>query len=99
MLARSFDAVLDRPALIGGRIVDPVERISEILFGLIMALTCTGTISVATPDRFQIRTMLIAALGRNLAWGMGVLRNIDQLSRTLAEQPHADCEARLQIPS
>jgi hypothetical protein len=52
------------------RVLEPVERISEILFGLIMALTVTGAVSVATADRFQIRTMLIAALGCNLAWGI-----------------------------
>ena len=52
------------------RVLEPVERLSEILFGLIMALTITGAVSVATADRFQIRTMLIAALGCNLAWGI-----------------------------
>src|SRR5262245_49073977 len=52
------------------RVLEPVERISEILFGLIMALTITGAVSVATADRFEIRTMLIAALGCNLAWGI-----------------------------
>ena len=53
-----------------GRILEPVERVSEILFGLIMALTVTGAVSVATADSSQIRTMLIAALGCNLAWGI-----------------------------
>lgn len=52
------------------RILEPVERLSEILFGLIMALTITGAISVATAERFEIRTMLFAALGCNLAWGI-----------------------------
>lgn len=52
------------------RILDPGERIAEILFGLIMALTISGTISVATADEFQIRTMLIGVLGCNLAWGI-----------------------------
>jgi hypothetical protein len=51
-------------------VLEPGERISEILFGLIMALTVTGTTSVVTADRFQIRTMLIAALGCNVAWGI-----------------------------
>jgi len=50
--------------------LEPVERISEVLFGLIMVLTCTSTISVVTADRIQIRTMLIGALGCNLAWGI-----------------------------
>lgn len=52
------------------RVLEPVERISEILFGLIMALTITGAVSVATSDHFQIRTMLWAALGCNLVWGI-----------------------------
>ena len=50
------------------RVLEPVERISEILFGL--TLTITGAVSVATADHFQIRTMLFAALGCNLAWGI-----------------------------
>jgi len=52
------------------RVLEPAERLSEILFGLIMALTITGAVSVATADRFAIRTMLFAALGCNLAWGI-----------------------------
>ena len=35
-----------------------------------MVLTCTGTLSVVTADRLQIKTMLIGALGCNLAWGI-----------------------------
>src|SRR6516165_7121886 len=50
--------------------LEPMDRISEVLFGLIMVLTCTSTISVVTADRMQIRTMLIGALGCNLAWGI-----------------------------
>src|SRR5262252_8887248 len=50
--------------------LEPMDRISEVLFGLIMVLTCTGTLGVATADRMQIRTMLIGALGCNLAWGI-----------------------------
>jgi len=53
-----------------GRVLEPAERIAEILFGLIMALTVTGATSVVTADKFQIRTMLIAALGCNVAWGI-----------------------------
>ena len=52
------------------RVLEPVERLSEILFGLIMALTITGAVSVVTADRAQIRTMLFAALGCNLVWGI-----------------------------
>src|SRR4029453_13755308 len=52
------------------RILDPMDRISEVLFGLIMALTFTLTFAVATADNMAIRTMLFAALGCNLAWGI-----------------------------
>ncbi|HEY7058074.1 MAG TPA: hypothetical protein VH458_16170 [Vicinamibacterales bacterium] len=52
------------------RILDPVARTSEILFGLIMALTLTGTLSVATAGREDVRTLLIGVLGCNFAWGI-----------------------------
>jgi VIT1/CCC1 family predicted Fe2+/Mn2+ transporter len=52
------------------RVLEPSERIAEILFGLIMALTVTGATSVINADQTQIRTMLIAALGCNIAWGI-----------------------------
>jgi hypothetical protein len=58
------------PLKLSGRILDPMDRISEVLFGLIMALTFTLTFAVATADNFAVRTMLIAALGCNLAWGI-----------------------------
>jgi hypothetical protein len=51
------------------RVLDPVERVSEILFGLIMVLTFTGSMSVAT-GREEVRQMLIGAIGCNLAWGI-----------------------------
>jgi hypothetical protein len=52
------------------RVLDPVDRISEILFGLIMVLTFTGSLSVAEAGREDVLTMLIGALGCNLAWGL-----------------------------
>jgi len=52
------------------RILDPMDRISEVLFGLIMALTFTCTLGVATASHIEVRTMLISALGCNLAWGI-----------------------------
>jgi len=50
--------------------LDKPSRISEILFGLIMVLTFTGTISVSTVGRQEISELLWAALGCNLAWGL-----------------------------
>jgi hypothetical protein len=51
-------------------VLDPPERISEVLFGLIMVLTFTGTISVSTAGRQEVGELLWAALGCNLAWGL-----------------------------
>jgi VIT1/CCC1 family predicted Fe2+/Mn2+ transporter len=51
-------------------ILDPVDRVSEILFGLLMALSFTGAISVSSPGEEDVRTVLFAALGCNLAWGL-----------------------------
>jgi hypothetical protein len=52
------------------RVLDPLERLSEILFGVIMVLTFTVSLRVARADRAQVREMLIGALGCNLAWGL-----------------------------
>jgi len=52
------------------RILDPTDRVSEVLFGLIMVLTFTGAVSVATGGREEVRTLLVEALGCNLAWGI-----------------------------
>lgn len=57
------------------RVLEPYDRVSELLFGLIMVLTFTGSLSIAEAGRGDVRTMLIGALGCNLAWGIidGVL--------------------------
>lgn len=65
----------------GSRVLDPIDRNSEILFGLFMVLTFTGTLSVATAGREEVKAMLVAAIGCNIAWGfvdavMYVLRNL-----------------------
>jgi hypothetical protein len=52
------------------RVLDPIDRVSEVLFGLIMVLTFTGSLSVADAGRDDVRTMLIGALGCNVAWGI-----------------------------
>jgi len=51
-------------------VLDPLARFSEVLFGLIMVLTFTGTISVVEAGETKVNTLLIAALGCNLAWGI-----------------------------
>jgi hypothetical protein len=70
-----------------GRILDPIDRVSEILFGLFMVLTFTGTLSVATAGREDVRTMLIAAIGCNTAWGF--VDGVMYILRTLVERGRA----------
>ena len=60
----------DDPAKSSKRVLEPIDRVSEVLFGLIMVLTFTGSLSVAEAGREDVRTMLIGALGCNLAWGI-----------------------------
>lgn len=69
-------------------LLNPVDRVSELTFGLFMALTFVGVISMATAGRDEIRTMLYAALGCNLAWGlvdavMYLVRTLTERGRTL----------------
>src|SRR6187401_2150301 len=52
------------------RFLDPADRIGEILFGLIMVLTSTTALSVATAGHADVKTMILGALGCNLAWGI-----------------------------
>ena len=71
------------------RVLEPSERTAEVLFGLIMVLTFTGSLSMAEAGREDIRAMLVGALGCNLAWGIidGVLYLMGSLadrSRNLA---------------
>ena len=51
-------------------VLEPHERIAEILFGLIMVVTVTGSLHVAHADSRSVRTMLIGAIGCNVAWGI-----------------------------
>lgn len=66
------------------RVLDPLDRVTEVIFGLLMAMTFTGTISVATSGRELERTMMITALGCNLAWGFADA--VMDLLRTLIER-------------
>ncbi|TCI07465.1 hypothetical protein EZM97_32345 [Dyella soli] len=50
--------------------LDLVERVSEMCFGLFMALSFVGAVSTGAPEADAGSTMLRAALGCNLAWGL-----------------------------
>ena len=70
------------------RVLEPTERFSEILFGLIMVLTFTGSLSVATSGREDVKAMIIGAIGCNLAWGivdaiMYVMNSLAERGRSL----------------
>ena len=65
-------------------VLDPIDRVSEVLFGLIMVLTFTGGLSVAAAGRDDVRAMLVGALGCNLAWG--IIDAIFYLMGCLAER-------------
>jgi VIT1/CCC1 family predicted Fe2+/Mn2+ transporter len=71
------------------RLLDPIDRISEIIFGLIMAVTIVGSLSVATAGHSDVRTAMAAALGCNLAWGlvdavMYLIQTLTERTRNLA---------------
>jgi len=85
MKTRSPAAVSVAPAASSSRrVLDPYERVSEVLFGLIMVLAITGSLSAAEAGRAEIRTMLFSALGCNLAWG--IIDGILYLMGCLAER-------------
>ncbi len=64
------------------KVLDPIERVSEIIFGLLMAQTILGSLSIAGGQ--DARSMMIAALGCNIAWGL--VDGIMYLVQTLTER-------------
>ena len=70
-------------------VLNPVDRVMETLFGLLMALSFVGALSVADAGRTEVREMFVAALGCNLAWGlvdavMYLIRTLTDRGRSLA---------------
>jgi VIT1/CCC1 family predicted Fe2+/Mn2+ transporter len=51
-------------------LLDPIDRVSEILFGLIMAVTIVGSVAIGSATRDPGRAATVAALGCNIAWGL-----------------------------
>jgi VIT1/CCC1 family predicted Fe2+/Mn2+ transporter len=51
-------------------VLSPVERGSEVLFGLIMALTITGALSVTNATPQETRALFVSTLTCNVAWGL-----------------------------
>lgn len=75
---------MNQARFVGRGLLDPVDRVSEVMFGLLMAVSIVGALSIATAGRQDVRTALIAALGCNLAWGL--VDAVMYLVRTLTER-------------
>lgn len=51
-------------------LLNTMDRVSEILFGIIMTLTFTCSIGIANTKNTEIRQLIIAAISCNIAWGL-----------------------------
>jgi VIT1/CCC1 family predicted Fe2+/Mn2+ transporter len=51
-------------------VLDPTDRFSEVVFGVIMAMSFAGTVDVASAGEQDIRQLLYATLSCNVAWGI-----------------------------
>ena len=54
----------------GRGVLSPIDRLTELLYGIILVLTFTGTLRVASQGKDDVRTTLWAAVGCSLAWGL-----------------------------
>jgi len=67
-------------------VLEPVERISEVLFGLIIVLTFTCSFAVTQAGRSDVHTMLKSAIGCCLAWA--IIDAVFYLLGRLSERGH-----------
>ena len=51
-------------------VLEPLDRVPEVIFGVLMAISFTGSISVASSGNAEVNTMVYAAFGCNIAWGL-----------------------------
>jgi hypothetical protein len=77
-------------------VLDPFDRVSEVIFGVLMAMTFIGTMNVATAGREEVRSVMIAALGCNVAWGLtdGVMYLVGIITERTRERTLAAAEGR-----
>jgi VIT1/CCC1 family predicted Fe2+/Mn2+ transporter len=99
-------AEADNPRTRAPYILDPTDRFSEVVFGVVMAMAFTGTVSVANAGEHDIHHLLYAAAGCNLAWGivdavMYVITSVAdrgwvyRLERAIGEAKDADAGRRI----
>lgn len=77
------------PETVREPVLSMVDRVAEMLFGLFMALTFIGAVSIADAGEGGVRKMMIAAIGCNLAWGlvdavMYLVRELTERGRRLS---------------
>ncbi|CAD6519274.1 hypothetical protein LMG27952_01124 [Paraburkholderia hiiakae] len=65
-------------------ILNTVDRVTELCFGLFMALTFVGAVKAVSVDEDVGRKLFFSALGCNLAWGLADA--VMFLVRTLADR-------------
>ena len=53
----------NQPAGVREQLLNPLDRISDVLFGLIMAVMIIGSLSIASAGPLEASTLLAAALG------------------------------------
>src|SRR5690349_10142260 len=86
----------DDGMLHSGRVLDPFDRVSEIIFGVLMAMTFIGAMNVATAGAQEVRTVMKAALGCNIAWGLtdGVMYLVGLVTERTREKTQPRLKAR-----
>jgi len=69
-------------------VLDPIDRVSEVIFGVLMAMTFIGAMNVAEAGQGEVRKTLIAALGCNVAWGLtdGIMHLVAILTERTRER-------------
>jgi hypothetical protein len=74
--------MLQNAAKSSQHLLEPPERIAEVMFGLIMVLTFTCSLSVNRSGRDEVRQMIKGAFACNVAWGIidGIFYLMDSLS-------------------
>jgi len=70
--------------------LDPTERLDELLFALIMVLSITLCVGLATDQDTSALQVVLAIVGCNLAWGL-----IDGCMHIVTQMFDRSCKARL----
>jgi len=82
-------------------VLGPAERVAEITFGVLMAMTMTTAVDIGTDGPTGMRTLIVGALGCNLAWGIvdGVMYLVNaQVERNHRHKVLAELQATADRP-